>query len=274
MNILLLSVPYDSGHYKKRLGLGPDILSTVAEDELKCNGHMVRKEEVFADIPFSTEVTTSFAVIRLIAEQVKIANANGEFPVIFSGNCNAASLGALSGSEDNCGVIWFDCHGDFNTPETTIGGYLDGMSLSIVAGQCWTQLTASVPGFAPVNENRIMLIGARDFDPLERQRLSASAITLITPEMLRQSEDPLKTILPADSIYLHIDLDVLDPSYVKINMYSTEGGLSPEQLIKTVGDIKKKYRIAAVGFTAYDPSLDPHQKVPDIVNSILSVITN
>jgi arginase len=274
MKIFLLSVPYDSGHHKKRLGIGPTILVPVLEKQLKENGHTTRTGEVHIENdPFPTEVTTSFKVNRKVAEEVRGARAKGELPVIFSGNCNTA-IGTLAGSQNNSGVIWFDCHGDFNTPETTIGGFLDGMSLSMVAGHCWRQLTDSVAGFKPVSEERIILIGARDFDNLEEKNFSPSAIRLITPEILKANAKDLSGHLtPMESIYLHIDLDVIDPNYVRVNEYSTEGGLTPDELCEAIAFIKKQYSISAVAFTAYDPSYDPEKKVPGIVKQVLEIIT-
>jgi arginase len=273
MKILLLTAPYDSGHYKQRLGLGPLALVNGIEEQLTRKRNAVRKEEIFVNTAFSTEVTTSFEVSRQIAMQVREAKEKGEFPVVLTGNCNAAAIGTLSGLQDDSGVIWFDCHGDFNTPETTIGGYVDGMSLSMVVGDCWTQLTASVPGFKPVPENKIILVGARDLDPLEVNRLSHSGITLITPEKIKLKNDALtESFIPLESVYLHIDLDVLDPQDVHVNTFSTPGGITAEELIATIAIIKSKYQISAVAFTAYDPSFDPKQKVQKVVESILEII--
>jgi arginase len=273
MNILLLAAPYDSGHHKKRLGLGPLALIDKIEEHLKKRNHTIHKEEVSVDTIFSTEVTTSFEVVRQIAKQVRHAKENNKFPIVLTGNCNAAALGTLSGLQDNSGMFWFDCHGDFNTPETTVGGYLDGMSIAMVVGHCWTQLTNSIPGYKPLSENKIILAGARDFDVLELQRLSSSPITLITPELFRLDASELEDkFIPMESIYLHIDLDVLDPQIIKANGFSTEGGISPEQLIKAVTVIKNKYTVAGLGITAYDPSLDPEGKMVTIVQAVLDAL--
>jgi arginase len=273
MNISLIIAPYDSGHHKKRLGLGPTSLQPSAQLHLEKLGHVVTREEITINNRFPTEVTTSFEVSRKIAEAVRIAKTQKEFPIIFSGNCNTAAIGAISGLNEDVGVIWFDCHGDFNTPETTIGGFLDGMAISMIAGQCYQQLTSSVKGYKPVPENKITLIGARDFDPLERERLKTSRINIITPDAVREQGDQLiQTLTPLNSIYLHIDLDVLDPSHVKVNTYSTSGGLSPEELYHTITLIKNKYKISAVAFTAYDPGMDIEKKIPMVINAILDII--
>ena len=74
------------------------------------------------------------------------------------------------------GVRWFDAHGDFNTPESTLGGFLDGMALAIATGRCWIGLAATVPGFTPVAEENVVLVGARDLDPAEGELLRASRV--------------------------------------------------------------------------------------------------
>jgi arginase len=275
MKTCLLSVPYDSGHHRKRLAAGPPILIDAVAQQLPAWGHSARKAEVFVDAPFFTEVTTSFAVARAVAKQVAEAKQRGEFPIVFSGNCNAAALGTLSGLQEDLGVIWFDCHGDFNTPETTIGGFLDGMALSIVAGQCWTQLAESIPGYAPVAEDKIILAGARDVDALEAHRLAASAVRLITPAILAQPENAFDDFtLPVHAVYLHLDLDVLDPDYAQVNEYSTPGGLSPETLYHAIESIRRRYTIAGVGITAYDPSLDPNARIPEVAVEVIKRIVS
>jgi arginase len=123
-----------------------------------------------------------------------------------------------------------------------------------------------------VPENRIILAGARDLDPLEVDRLSHSGITLIAPEKIKLKDDTFaESFIPLESVYLHIDLDVLDPQDVHVNTYSTPGGITAEELIATVAIIKSKYQISAVAFTAYDPSFDLKHKVQKVVESILEI---
>ena len=69
-----------------------------------------------------------------------------------------------------------------------------------------------------------------------------------------------------------IDLDVLDPGFVRINSYSTPGGLLPDQLYETIMAIKKKYPISALAFTSYDPSYDTDRKAQTVVNEVVSIV--
>jgi arginase len=82
------------------------------------------------------------------------------FPLVLGGNCGVA-LGVVAGLGGDARVVWADAHGDFNTPETTLGGFLDGMGLATLTGGCWTAITATIPGFAAVPDDHVWLLGAR-----------------------------------------------------------------------------------------------------------------
>jgi arginase len=272
MKVFLLAVPYDSGHYNLRFGAGPLILQKGLARDLNNRTHEVRKAEVSLDVAFPTEIATGFEVARRVAAYICASKELEEFPIVFGGNCNAAALGILSGLRWEEGILWFDAHGDFNTPETSSSGFLDGMALSMVTGSCWTALTASIPGYRPMPEEKIALIGGHDLDPLEKNRLRASAITVISPETVRRNSD-VSTFFPTlRSVYVHIDLDVLDTSFVKANSYAGSGGLSPAELFSIISVIKKNHNIAALAFTSYDPSMDPKQKVTGVINEIVKIV--
>jgi arginase len=271
MKLCVITVPYDSGHHNKRLGLGPNRLLPHIADQLIKSGHTIRHQEIVNTSSFQTEITTSFELGMMTASCVKEAAARDEFPIIVSGNCNTAAMGATCGQEKKPGVIWFDCHADFNTPETTMGGFFDGMALSIIAGQCWTQLSNAIPGFKPIPEEKIILAGVRDVDPLESLRVSHSKITVIAADEFKSGRIWKGPTIDGP-VYLHIDLDVIDSDIVKVNTYSSAGGLTPQALVHAIKTIKDTYSLSAVSFTAYDPALDPDEKVPAIVKMILEVI--
>ena len=274
MKIFLLSVPYDSGYHNRRMGAGPSALADALKVHMANNGHEIRVGEVKIDHHFPAEVTASFQVMRQVANHIHDAKIKGELPIVLAGNCST-SVGTLAGLHNNCGVVWFDSHADFNTPETSASGFLDGMSLSMVTGHCWKQLIASVRGFSPIAEARVILIGARDLDDLEVKNLSPSGINIITPSMIRENQASLQEcFVEMENIYLHIDLDVIDAKFARVNAYSTEGGLSPDELLSMLTMIKNKYNICALALTAYDPVMDGERKVPELVNKIVELVTD
>src|SRR5262249_40881070 len=135
--------------------------------------------------PFPREVGTTFDLVRRLADRVRVAVAGGRLPLVLAGNCFSA-VGTLAGlGGGGAGVVWFDCHGDFNTPATTPSGFLDGMALATVVGQCWTALTSGVPGFRSSPGRRVLHLGGRDFDPGERERMEAVGVTLLAPGALQ-----------------------------------------------------------------------------------------
>src|SRR5712671_1661390 len=187
MNLQLLAVPYDSGNLRARMGAGPEALLTAGlEQALRDNGHSVHTKvaELAAD-SWHSEIQTSFQLMRMLSVGVRDARESGRLPIVLAGNCNTA-VGTLAGlGADSTAVAWFDAHADFNTPETTASGFLDGTAVAIVTGRCWTQLAATVPGFEPVPDNRVCLIGTRDIDSLEGGLLDESAVDVIEPRKLR-----------------------------------------------------------------------------------------
>ena len=168
-----------------------------------------------------------------------------------SGNYGA-TLGAIAGAENaRGGIIWFDAHGDFNTPETTTGGFLDGMGLAVATGLCWKNLASTIPNFSPVAGKSILHVGGRDFDPEERMLFEQAGATVVDAAAINQTSvrDALKSaiqnFLPdVEAIHLHIDLDMHNPKDAPANEYVTEeGGLSVEQVVEAVGFIKENLKI-------------------------------
>jgi arginase len=259
MDIQLLAVPYDSGNRGARMGAGPEwLLDAGLEGVLRENGHTVhtRIAELTAD--WQAEIQTSFELMRMLSAAVREARQSGRFPIVLAGNCNTA-VGTLAGlGAQSTGVAWFDAHGDFNTPETTRSGFLDGTAVAIITGRCWTQLAATIPEFSPIPDNRVCLIGTRDLDSLESALLDQSSVDIVEPRQLRSS---LPRVLEkirehVDSIYVHLDLDVLDSAVAAANSYSISGGLTLEDLDHALAQIAARFRIAGLTLSAYDPAVD------------------
>jgi arginase len=237
------------------MGLGP---ARLAETEIASIPGVSLDTVEVEERPF--ELGTTVRVLHSISEKVQLVAQDHRFPMLLAAGCitRVGALAALNSDPD--AVIWFDAHADFNTPETTLSGFIDGMALAAATGRCWRNLTASISGFHPVPERKLVLIGARHFDQDERRALASSEIAHWDTLGWRQKgrEESLAAAvrkLP-DRVYLHVDLDVLDRGEAVVNEYSSTGGLTLTELLGIIHLIGHERAFVAAAITAYDPAVD------------------
>jgi len=278
MRVHVIAVPFDSGLHETRMGRGPRaILDGGLRERLEDVGgevHLTVVEPPSSQFP--SEIAMAAALQREVAALVTAARRAGALPLVLSGNCNT-SVGTVSGllaAQAAMPVVcWFDAHGDFNTPETSTSGFLDGMALSMLAGDCWRPLASSLPGYRPVPTSRVVLIGARDVDAAEARRLDASKILRVAvTDVGAGLERALGKVPEADEVYLHVDLDVLDPSEGRVNAYDAGAGLTRAALHDAIHRISRRRRIAAMALTAYDPDGDPERRIARLAVELASSV--
>ena len=276
----LICCPYDSGRRDWRCGLAPKrILQQGAVARIEAGGLDVRVVEIDAQVEYESEAALVFEAQRQVARNVTNARQSGRMPQVLGGNCNVA-VGGVSGiGGPRLGVVWFDAHGDFCTPETTASGFLDGMGLAMVVGRCWQHALSTIAGYAPIPESATALIGARDLDPWEIRDLADSAITSLCVEDIR-AEGVRSAFAPflaklereVDHVYLHIDIDVHDPVKVPANHYNAPGGLSAGEVRDAIALIGQRIDVAGGGISSYDPSFDPEGKTAEVAVGVLESI--
>ncbi|EXL06619.1 arginase family protein [Aquamicrobium defluvii] len=269
MKLSVILAPYDSGHYQSGFGQGPDALVTGGLIEaLTLAGHDVSVEDigkVGGDQP--REIATGFAVCRAVSAMVDAALEDGRFPVVLAGNC-LTTIGAVAGERADS-VIWFDQHGDINTPETSAHGFLDGMALATVLGLCWKPIAHTVPGFKTIDPARCLLVDARDLDEDERKLLDTLPVLRASCANAAEQAGKLQG-MGAVRTHLHIDLDVIDPDLLQVNRYTTPGGPGPDELGRIVCAIARSMPVTGVTLSAYDPAFDPQGDVPPVAGHLLT----
>ena len=277
MDIDILLVPYDSAHRSERMGAGPEaLIAGGLPAQLERRGHRVRCTLIEPAVSsWRAEIRTAFELAAALVAAVQAARSARRFPLVLAGNCSAA-LGVATALGAGTPVLWMDAHADFNTPETTAGGFLDGMALATLTGRCWAKLAGQIPGFMPVPDDRVWLLGARDLDPLEAEALGRSAIRRVPPEALGagQAARIVRELAGMAPPYLHLDLDVLDPGDGRANAYAAAGGASAADLAAFCALLGRCMPPAALTLSAYDPAADVDGRARQaaflIVNSLLS----
>ena len=259
--IALIQLPYDSGQLNARMGRGPAALVRLAEELGDC----LDVREIHLPDGFHTEASALVELHRGAVVAAREAMARGARPIFLSGNCGPAALSATT-ALGSPGVIWFDAHADFNTPETSPSGFLDGMCVAMLTGDCWRNLSQRLEGFAPVPAEQIIQVGVRHLDPEEGSRLERSRITRIpASEVARLGEALSQLTRQTDRVYVHLDADVLDISEGSANSYACAGGLTREDLYKALELIRTRSQIGAASITSYDPASDNNGRIARIL---------
>ncbi len=264
MEVGLILVPYHLGVVRVSMGLGPErILQAGINGELSSHAHGVAVKTVQRQRNTGKDEIVAVAEINMVlAEHVRGALKQGRFPLVLAGNCNAC-LGTLAGIDARpVGVIWLDAHGDFNTPETSASGFLDGMSLAMATGLCHQALCARIGG-PPIPGSHVVHIGGRDFDDGEKERLARHQVRVVSASQLKQVglAPALRPALAAlrsqvSHVYLHVDLDVLDPVEARANEFAAPDGLSLRDLECAIQVVGETVDVKAAALTAYDPACD------------------
>jgi arginase len=159
------------------------------------------------------------------------------------------------------GMVWLDAHPDFNTPETTRSGSLGGMPVAVATGRALHRMRMEAGLDPPLSDRHVVMGGVRLTDPLEQSLLDESFIEQLTVDDVRQRTPAVFAQLDrlsrlTDRIYVHIDMDVLDPREVMGHGNKVPGGPSSEELAQLFEEIFRRYpKASAIGFATI-PSRD------------------
>jgi arginase len=169
------------------------------------------------------ELTAATPTLKAMSRRYDAIYSAGQTPVTALTRCAVAlaTLPVVARFHPDALVVWFDAHGDINTPESSTTGYLGGLALSGPMGMWETGLGA---GVAPAN---VVLGGARDLDPSERRLIDEGLVRHVPvgPNLL----DDLDAAVRDRPVYFHLDCDVLEPGLVPTD-YRVPNGLRLDEL--------------------------------------------
>lgn len=197
-----------------------------------------------------------------LAEMVASNQREGILTVGLLGNCNAL-MGMLGGYQNSgpgeeplqVGLVWIDAHGDFNTPETTLSGMLGGMPVAVSAGLALERLRNESHLYEPIHTQDILMVAVRDTDPEEEALIQKHRLARVTTRDVRERSQALRQAIQrlsenTDLIYVHVDMDVLDPREVPGHGLAVADGPSSRELASALREIFRHSKVAGLGIAS------------------------
>jgi len=232
------------------------LLSRGLAARLAAGGHRVHRT-VATTRSRGGRAAVCAAVARAVRRTVGAACRRGRLPVVLSGGClgGVGVVAALGEAATPPDVLWLDAHGDLHTRESSLSGYWDGMALAAVLGLALGDVFASL-GLRPPTAAQVVHLGGRDFDPPEEEAFDRLGITRVAAQRLA---DGVTTLLLGERLgrrplYLHLDLDGLDPCDAPSVSFPVPGGVRVADLVALLEALPRPAAVtlAAASFAATD----------------------
>ena len=196
--------------------------------------------------PFENDLRASRGCLLEAGGQVEDALNRDAFPILTASDCSICmtTLPAMLRCRPDAHVLWLDSHGDFNSPDTTPSGFLGGMCLAAACG-VWDDGLGAGPVLDP---GRVVMCGVRDLDEGERALVEQAGVAIAAPG---EVADRLEGV----PVYVHLDLDVLDPSVFPAQ-FPAPGGLSDGGLRTLLAQVAERADVVGVEITAFEAPED------------------
>lgn len=273
MRVALITQPYNTQGKGRGGGAGPAALvaagvpASITDLGHPLNGPHVVELTPSEEARYGDWLRVGAANARL-AGAVAAAAVRDDFALVLAADCNSV-LGVLGGLAHpdadapprRVGLVWIDAHADYNTPETSPSGMLGGMPVATACGKCLHRLRRESGLGVPLQSPDVLMLGLRDVDPPERVALAEDAITCLTAADLITGSPALTAAMRhlsqrEDVIYVHVDLDILDPGLAPAAGLPAAGGISGAELGTGLAGLLAYPKVAALALVSYNPGRD------------------
>ncbi|PYR71424.1 MAG: arginase [Acidobacteria bacterium] len=232
--ISIVGVPMDLGADRRGVDMGPSALRYAdLNEKLQALGYEV---DDLGDLDVIIPETRHFGdpqakYLKEIADAcTHLANLVLEIhtdhrtPIVLGGD-HSIAVGTMSGMAESfrrqnrkIGLMWFDAHADFNTPQISPSGNVHGMPMAAIMGYGPIELTR-IFGFSPkIQPERAVMIGIREVDPQERELVKSSGVRVFTMKEIDRRgigsvmDEALSIVTKdTDGFSVTLDADFLDP---------------------------------------------------------------
>ncbi len=256
MKLQVIAVPYDVERQDTNAARAPrELMARGLLDRLRKMGWEAQMVEI--RVADAGKEETVAAVGRAIARAVALARSEGRFPLVLSGGCFASvgTVAALQETGSDPAVVWIDAHGDFNTPETSPSGYWDGMALATLCGGGLPELARAI-GLRPLPVSQTVHLAGRDFDPGEKENVRRLGLAAIPPEEVggERALERLRRLAEGRDLYLHVDVDGLDPRDAPAASVPVPGGPDLAEVLRCLAALPSPAALtfSALGFDRVD----------------------
>ena len=292
----ILGVPLDHGAGRRGVGMGPSALRvgglhqalhSLGYEVTDCGDLDIAAAETLAPgDPQARYLTLIAAVCAQVCRQVSAVLQAGSFPLVIGGD-HSVAIGTLAGiaaylralvahpQATPPGLLWFDAHCDFNTPQSSPSGNIHGMPLACLLGRGPAALTDI--GFAGIKLDpaRCVLIGVRDIDVEERDLVKASGIRIFTMAdidkrgMAAVTEEALMiTSTPSGMLHVSFDVDVLDPDVAPGTGMTKPGGLTYREAHLAMEMVAG--HLTSMEMVEVNPTLDVHNRTAELAVELIA----
>ena len=204
-------------------------------------------------LPRDRYLTAARESCRTLADAVAASLRDGARCLIVGGECTivAGTIPGALAAEPDLALVYFDAHGDYNTLATTPSHFVGGMCLAHVCGKKLAPLLW--PGARGIAEDHVALVGARDLDPGEAGNLANSKVRQIPFDPQRSDAPGLLAFARKRSLWIHVDVDVVDPAEIPAVNFPVAGGPSARALCDVLAALASVSKVRGVEICGYDP---------------------
>lgn len=236
MRVELIVVPFDVERDDTGVARGPQgLLDRGFAPALAELGFRVDGPTVVHAANATDKTERVIRVARATARATARASSRGRLPIVLSGGC-LYGIGVAQGLQrmaKSFAALWIDAHGDFNTPETTPSGNWDGMALAALCGRSLPAVYKAIE-LAPLPLSHVVHLGGRAFDAPELEDFDRLHVLLVPPGDVgsgARTTEICEQLARHPNLYLHLDLDGIDPRFAPAVHFPVEEGIVLEDLL-------------------------------------------
>jgi arginase len=294
--VRLIGVPLDLGAGRRGVDMGPSAMRIAGvSSALQRLGYEVVDDGDIAVVgpevagisnPKLKYLPEIVRAVTLLSDKVKRTMEQGELPLVLGGD-HSMAIGTISGvsgyfreQKKKLGLVWFDAHGDANTPETTPSGNIHGMPLAVVLGRGARELV-EVGGFgadeARIDPGRVALVGVRSVDEYERSILKELGVAVFTMEDIDRrgihavTQEAIEVATSGtEAFHVSFDVDALDPAVAAGVGTPSRGGLTYREAHTAMELVAERGGLCSFEVAEVNPVLDVRNSTAEVAVELIS----